>query len=192
VDNPELLPGEAPVLSEPAGEQNPMYIPLGATFETYRQVFDAALSALNDFGFDVKEANFYDGRIETLPRIAPGLLRPLRPGNTGAYERLLATFQTYRHRVQVLIQPAHNGGYWIRVIAYKELEDLPRPTRSTAGAAIFRTDNNVERQYEVIDPTVFESNWIPRGQDPQVEQQLLVWIRKCLLPSGPVPLVGPP
>jgi hypothetical protein len=66
------------------------------------------------------------------------------------------------------------------VTVYKELEDLPRPVRATAGAAAFRTDNNVERKYEVVDPTLLESNWLPRGEDHDIEQLLLARIRKCL------------
>ena len=65
------------------------------------------------------------------------------------------------------------GGFFIEVTVFKELEDLPRPVRATQGAAIFRADNNVERQFTVIDPTIFEANWIPRGRDVEVEQVLL-------------------
>ena len=34
--------------------------------------------------------------------------------------------------------------------------------------------------FEVIDPTYFESNWIPKGEDVQIEQQLLARMKKCL------------
>ena len=45
------------------------------------------------------------GRVpETLPRIEPGLLQFFKPGSPDTYERLLATFQTYRHRAVVTIQ----------------------------------------------------------------------------------------
>jgi hypothetical protein len=152
-------------------EPNPVFVPHGPV--SYRKVYDHALNVLADFGFDVWEANAYEGRIETFPRIAPGLLQCIKPGSPDSYERLLATFQTYRHRASILIQPAQTGGFFLHVTVYKELEDLPRPVRSTAGAAIFRTDNNVERQFTVIDPTIFEANWIPVGRDFQVEQVLL-------------------
>ncbi len=176
----ESPPPYVPPPPPPNGEANPMYVPLGASFEAYRKVFECALSTLTDFGFEILESNAFDGHIDTLPRIAPGVLRPLRPGNTGVYDRFLATFQTYRHRARVTIQPAENGGYWIRVVVLRELEDLPRPTRSLQGGAIFRADTTVERQFEVIDPTYFESNWIPKGEDVQIEQQLLARMKKCL------------
>ena len=70
--------------------------------------------------------------------------------------------------------------YRIDVHTGDELEDLARPVRSTAGAASFRSDNTVERQFEVIDPTVFESNWIPLGRDSCLEQVILQRLKKCL------------
>jgi len=168
LDNPLPLP-PGPTAIE--GEANPVFVPQGPM--SYRNVYEHALNVLADFGFEILEANAWEGRIETMPRIAPGFLQFLKPGNPDSYERLLSTLQTYRHRVSILIQPAQTGGFFIHVTVLKELEDLPRPVRATAGAAIFRTDNNVERQFTVIDPTVFESNWIPKGRDFQVEQVLL-------------------
>jgi hypothetical protein len=178
----------APVLEAPpdavpppiaAGEGNPMYVALGASFESYRKIQEVALSTLTDFGFEILASNAYDGEIETLPRVAPGVLRPLRPGNTAVYDRVLMTFQTYRHRAFVKIQPAQNGGYWLQVVVFRELEDLPRPTRALQGGN-FRSINNVERQFEVIDPTFFEATQIPKGRDASIEQQLLARMKKCL------------
>ncbi|MCC6419364.1 MAG: hypothetical protein IT429_14105 [Gemmataceae bacterium] len=176
VENPAFVPplaveGECP---------NPMYVPLGPTLTSYRQVFDCALSVLQDYGFEILDENTFDGRIRTMPRVAPGLLRPWRPGNPALYDRLLVTLQSYRHRTEVQIQPADNGGYWVRVLVYKELEDQPRPVRATQGGANFRTVNDVERTFEVVDPTVFEAGWIPRGRDIPVEQQLLARMKRCL------------
>ncbi|MBM4068583.1 MAG: hypothetical protein FJ271_06510 [Planctomycetes bacterium] len=136
-------------------------------------MFENVLQVLGDNGFEIAESNRYDGRIETVPRIAPGVIQFLKPGSPVFYERALATLQSYRHRVSILIQPADNGGFFLEVIARKELEDVPRPIKQTAGAAIFRTDNSVERQFEVIDPTVFDSTWIFKGRDPDLEQKLI-------------------
>jgi hypothetical protein len=168
LDNP--LPLTPPFAEGPA-EANPLYLPQGPA--SYHQVFENALQALSDFGFEILDANRYDGHIETLPRIAPGYGLFLRPGSPDPYERLLATLQTYRHRVLIKIDPANGGGYFIQVTALKELEDLPRPVRATAGAAVFRTESQVERQYEVIDPTIFEAQWIPKGRDLALEQAIL-------------------
>ena len=42
-----------------------------------------------------------------------------------------------------------------------------------ASAVTFRADTTVERQYEVIDATVYETTWIPIGRNPKLEQQIL-------------------
>jgi hypothetical protein len=57
---------------------------------------------------------------------------------------------------------------------------VARPIRSTAGAAAFRSDNTVERQFEVIDPAVFEKTWIPLGRDTCLENAIIQKIKKCM------------
>lgn len=172
LDNPTFFRPDPNVCVE-----NPVYIPLGPP--AYGTVFEKVLDTIDDY-FEISYANRYDGRIETFPRIAPGLEQPWKPGSPDFRQRLYATLQTIRHRASVLIQPADDGGFFIQVTVFKELEDLPRPTRETAGNASFRGDITVERQFEVIDPTVFESNWIPIGRDTKLEQVLLQKLKKCL------------
>ena len=108
-----------------------------------------------------------------MPRSAAGLLLPLRPGSPDLYERTLATLQSYRHRVTLLILPADQGGFFIEVIVRKELEDLPKPDHSIVGPAAFRTDQNVDQTTEVIDDSSFDSLWIYKGQDPAMEQEII-------------------
>jgi hypothetical protein len=167
----QLFDGSMPFGSGGEPEPNPVYVPPGPL--SYTKVFEHSVQVLADFGFEIMEANLFEGRIETLPRIEPGILQPLKPGSADSYQRVLSTFQSFRHRVTVKIEPAQQTGFFILVTVYKELEDLPRPVRATAGAANFRVDNNVQRQFTVIDPTVYESNWIPKGRDGEVEQVLL-------------------
>src|SRR5207237_25642 len=83
-----------------------------------------------------------------------------------------APCQGSRHSAMPKIEPASNGGFFVQVTVFRELEDLPRPTRATAGAT-FRNYQTIERQFWVIDPTVFESGWIPRGRDLGIEQAIL-------------------
>ena len=174
LDNPLRLP------PGPAGacEGNPVWVALGP--EAYGDLFERVLDAVLDDGFQIAYANRYDGTIDTFPQIAPGLEQPWKPGSPNLDERLLATLQTIRHRAVVKIQTAEDGGFWVDVKVFKELEDLPRPVRATAGAAAFRSDPTVERQFEVIDPTVVESNWIPKGRDTELEQVILQRLKLCM------------
>lgn len=174
VQMPVLLSGEGNLVVE----ANPVFIPLGP--ECYGKVFECVLQVLGDYGFDIWESNRYDGRIETTPRIAPGLGMFFKPGSPVLFERLLASCQTYRHRISVVIQPADQGGFFLEVIVRKELQDLPRPIRSTVGGAIFRHDNNVERQFEVIDLNVFDAHWIYKGRDHAMEQEIIRRMKKCI------------
>jgi hypothetical protein len=175
---PTWLAPAADVPVAPVGEANPVFIELG--HRQYGYVFEACLSALLDEGFEIMESNRYDGRIETRPRVAPGILNILKRGSPDLRERVLATTQTYRHRVSLNIQPADNSGYFIEVIVRKELEDMPQPVRSSVGAAVFRSEQSVERQYEVIDPIFLESNWIYKGRDTALEQDIIRRLVNCL------------
>lgn len=165
VENPLLFRTDKVVPTE-----NPVYIPQGPM--AYARVFEKVFDVLADY-WEIAYANRYDGRIETFPRIAPGIEQPWRPGSPDWNQRLLAFFQTIRHRCIVRITTADDGGYFIDVKVLKELEDLPTPTRALAGAAIYRMETTVQRQYEVIEPVVFESNWIPIGRDTKLEQVIL-------------------
>ncbi len=158
---------------------NPLFVGHGR--HSYGMVFEKTLQVIQESGFQIQETNRYDGRIETFPRTTPGVGQPLKFGSSVFYDRLLATFQSYRHRASVKIFPADNdAGFWIQLVVFRELEDLPRPIRSTTGAVIFRSDNNVDRQFEVIDPSILESNWIPKGRDEEVEQSILRKLRSEL------------
>jgi hypothetical protein len=172
IDNPGVIYPQ-----EQAPVENPVYIPLGP--QSYGAVFEKVIDVIDDY-FEISYANRYDGTITTFPRISPGLEQPWKPGSPDFDQRLLATLQTMRHRAEVLIQPADDGGFFVRVTVYKELEDLPRPVRATAGSASFRSDNTVERQFEVIDPTIFESSWIPKGRDLPLEQEILRKLKSCM------------
>lgn len=182
----------------PEMREPPMVIPAGAAFEEdanpvfipplpYGKVFETLLGVLRDYDFEIAQSNRYDGRIETIPRTAPGLIEMFRPGSPDLYDRLLETTQSYRHRVTVIVRPATNplrpemsGGYFVEVIARKELESLARPIRSTVGGAIFRTQNNVARDFEVVDPTFFSSFWIYKGRDEPLEQELIRRVKSRL------------
>jgi hypothetical protein len=165
---------------------NPVYIPLGPP--AYGAVFEKVIDVVNDY-FEIAYSNRYDGRVETHPRVAPGLEQPWKPGNPDYYGRLLASLQTIRHRAVLLIQPADDGGFFVDVKVFREIEDLERPSRANAGAAAFRSDNTLERQFEVVDASVVDSQWVPLGRDVPFEQAILACLAKfdVEVPEAPAP-----
>jgi hypothetical protein len=185
LDNPVFVRAELP----PGPCPNPVMLAGGPP--QYAAVFETVLNVVDDY-FEILDANRWSGVIKTHPKIAPGLDQIWKAGSPDGAERLLATVQTIRYRGEVTIQPvapdanqpAVPGGYLVQVIVYKELEDLARPIKATAGAAAFNSDNTVDRSFEVVEPAVFESNWIPKGREPYLEQEILKRInrdlRKCV------------
>ncbi len=199
-DNPILFrPGQAmpreSTLLRPGlfvTQENPLYLPQGPQPEVYDKIFQKALDIVDDF-WEVAYSNRYEGRIETQPAVAPGIIQPWKPGSPDFYQRLLADLQSIRHRCIILITTADEGGYYIDVKVLKELEDLPAPVRATAGSASFRMNSTIERQFEVIEQPVYESNWIPIGRDFKLEQVILERLAECDFRSLPNPktIYGP-
>src|SRR5262245_34340790 len=64
--------------------QNPIYVPQGPM--AYACVIEKIEDVLSDY-FELGFSNRYDGRIETLPTIAPGIEQPWRPGSPDLYQR---------------------------------------------------------------------------------------------------------
>jgi hypothetical protein len=177
-DNPVLVPtgGIAPLA------ENPILVAPGPPSPAVEaEVFEKVLDVVDDY-FEIAYANRYDRRIVGVPRIAPGLEQPWKPGSPDLHERLLATMQTMRHRCFVQIQPADGGGYYVYVMVLKELLDDPRPTIPMTGSTAFRDAGTVERTFEVVDPTlppVIGERWIPKGRDCALEQAILKKIQRC-------------
>lgn len=164
-ENPLLLP-----LSRNTNHENPIYVPQPSM--AYNRVFETVEDVLSDY-FVIAYTNRFDGQVQTFPSIAPGIEQPWKPGSPDIYQRLLAFCQTIRHRAIVQITTAKEDGFFVSVRVLKELEDIPAPTRPTAGEATFRLESTVQRQYETVYPDFFEPGWIPIGRDLKLEQVIL-------------------
>jgi len=110
----------------------------------------------------------------------------------------------------VKVIPAQNGGFWIDVAVYKELENVRQPEFATAGSATFRNDVSVPRsditvpadanqptgltprrlgELKPTPPTGANQKWIPQGRDTVAEQRILGQILDRFTPAGtPVPV----
>jgi hypothetical protein len=181
MENPVFVRADLPAGPCP----NPVLLAGGPA--EYAALFETCLGVLDDY-FEIMEANRYSGVIRSHPKIAPGLDQIWKSGSPDGAERLLATLQTIRYRCEVTISPVVGdpgqqtapSGYSVQVIVLKELEDLPRPIRATAGSATFRSDNTVDREFEVVEPTVVDTAWIPKGREPYLEQEILKRIERNL------------
>ena len=167
-------------MSPPACVENPVLIELPFDQGGYTKVYERTRSVLCDY-FEIAIEDRKWGHFQTQYRIAPGFEQFFKAGSPSYDERLLATFQTIRNYAVVQISAAAGGGYFVDVKVYKELEDLPTPSRATAGAAIFSSSPTIERQYEVVEPIVTANNWIPlRERDEAFEQAILQKLKKCM------------
>jgi len=159
--------------------ENPAFVPLGPP--SYGFVFEQTLDALDDI-YEISYANRYDGRIETFPVVAPGIFQIWKAGSPSIHNRLQSSFQSIRHRAVVSIQSAQDGGFFVDVKVYRDLEDTPRPIKGAIGGAAFRADSTVQRQFEVIEGASGGARWIPMGRDPYLEQLIL---KKVVSLTGP-------
>ena len=168
-----LLENPVPLAPPPPGAPPaPVFLPQSVL--GYPRVYDRCWDVLADtFEIDSRASNRYAGVIRTKYSIKPGIEQPWKPGSPSWYQRLLAFKQTIRHRAEVQITIGRDGGYFVDVKVFNELEDLAKPNRPTAGLATFRLESTVERQFEVVEPGQPEEAWIPIGRDHALEQRIL-------------------
>jgi membrane-associated phospholipid phosphatase len=113
-----------------------------------------------------------EGRLETYPQPASTLLEPWRRDSASRFDKLEATLQSMRRRLTARVMPAQ-GGFWIEIAAFLELEDMARPAMATAGAATFRYDGGLTRIVNPVGEQEVSRGWIPQGRDTALEQYLL-------------------
>jgi hypothetical protein len=155
--------------------ENPLIVP-SADFET---VWRETVAVLDEY-FDIRNENRLARTIVTDPMVGATLLEPWRGDSVGLDDRLESTLQTIRRFARVQITPVAGRGFAIRLEVLKELEDLAKPDRQTAGRAVFNNDSPVNRTREIVGPVPIPLQWIPRGRDTKLEQVILNRIRDAL------------
>ena len=91
--------------------------------------------------------------------------------------------QSIRRRAVVRVIPAE-GGFWIDLAVFKELENMRQPEQSTVGPGTFRYDQSLTRVVnppKIVDPSL---GWIPQGRDTALEQRILGQLQYRLGPQG--------
>ncbi|MCE5269066.1 MAG: hypothetical protein LLG00_14420 [Planctomycetaceae bacterium] len=126
-----------------------------------------------------------EGRIRTFPEVSSTVFEPWRHDTADPEQRTENTLQTMRRWAVVRVVPAQ-GGHWVDVSVFKELEDLVRPEHATAGTATFRYDSSL---VGIVNPVVGEpttKGWIAQGRDASLEQRIIAdLVSRCGQPAAP-------
>jgi hypothetical protein len=155
--------------------ENPLIVP-SADFEA---VWKASVAVLDEY-FDIATENRLSRTIITQPKIGATVLEPWIGDSPGLYDRLESSLQTIRRHGRITVNPAPGGGFAVKVEVFKELEDLTKPDRQAAGRAVFNNDFPVNRTREIVGPVPVPLQWIPRGRDAKLEQEILDRLRDAL------------
>lgn len=157
---------------------NPLIVPT----KDFEPVWKATVQAVDDY-FDIASENRLSRTIRTEPKMGATLLEPWYGDSADFSQRLEATLQSIRRYAIVHVEPAPSGaGLAVRVEVFKELEDLAKPDRQTAGRATFTSQFPVNRVREIVGPIPLPVGWIDKGRDAALEQVILGKIRRKLNP----------
>jgi len=190
-----------PFVAEAGVYPNPVHIGGGDPLVVWETVADVTDDYFPDFEHEqpLRQVGelITEGRLQTFPRGSPTVLEPWRRDASDGYQDIENTLQTMRRYAVVRVIPDESG-YLLDLAVYKELEDLPRPERSTAGAATLRFDDTLRRVDNPAGDQVVQDRWIPQGRDTALEQQMIAHMLSrlgrtstptILPPAGGRPLV---
>ena len=169
---PEMVPVEQ---TAAAFYPNPVLLPISdpqCAWEAIADVIDDYFKIAHEEPVRQIGDTFNEGRIDTFYEVSPTILEPWRRDTAGEYERIENTMQTMRRKAVVRVWPTQ-GGHWVEVAVFKDLEDLRRPEHASAGAATFRYDSSFTRVVNPAVPNAPAECWIPEGRDPVLEQRII-------------------
>jgi hypothetical protein len=177
---PAGVPSAVP--PSPVTFENPVFIP----GTDYQRVWETVVAVVDDY-FRIEREEpvrlvgnvLTEGRLDTFPEVSSTLLEPWRHDSATSYDKVEATLQSMRRRAQVRVMPAE-GGFWVDLAVYKELEDMVQPEQATAGRATFPTQITQVRVVNPIGGQEMHQGWIPKGRDPNLEQLLICQLQSQL------------
>jgi hypothetical protein len=166
---------------------NPVFVPTTSPDAAWESMAEAVASIFpiqSERRAVATQGNFVEGAFETPWQTGATIFEPWRRDSAGAFNRWQSTLQTIRRRANVRVVPV-SGGYEVGVRVDKQLEDLVRPERATAGAASLRNDSSLPTDRLNPPSTVLGSErWIDIGRDEPLEQRLLGRIRDAVAQQG--------
>jgi hypothetical protein len=176
-------------------QPNPLFVAGNdpqAVWETVVDVIDNYFRVKDEEPVRVIGATVTEGRLETHPEPGATVFEPWCGDSVGAYERVESTLQSIRRRAQVRVTPGQ-GGYWVEVAVFKELEDASQPFMATAGTATFHYDTSLVRVENPVGEQDITRGWLPYGRDDKLEQRILGQIQGRIAGCGaPVPIAANP
>ena len=176
--------------------ENPALVPIA----DHELVWEAVVDVVDD-NFQIEREEpvrqfgdvLTEGRLDTYPLVGSTILEPWHHDAVNAYEKVEGTLQSIRRGALVRVTPVQ-GGHWINVVVFKELEDVARPIQASAGSATFRYDNSLTRVVNPVSEQPVHEGWIPLGRDTALEQEILAQVQSRLVGacSQPIPLAEAP
>ena len=172
---PGCPPQQVAVVQPAPAYANPIFIPIA----DHRCAWEQVVDAVDDY-FRIEQEEpvrtvgnvLTEGHITTVPEVSPTIFEPWRHDTADPEQRVENTLQSMRRYAVVRVIPAE-GGHLVDVAVFKQLEDLIRPERATAGAAMFRYDSSFTRITDPITGQQISQGWIPRGRDASLEQRMI-------------------
>ncbi len=113
-----------------------------------------------------------EGRVDTEPVIAAGVLQPWRKNSVTISQRMEATFQTIRRKAVVRIVPVEKG-FLIHLAVYNEIENLPNPMNSTMSGTNLTFSEDMSQLTLPTGDAAQNDGWIPYGRNEEFEQYIL-------------------
>ena len=176
---------EAPTVSDRL--PNPLYVPVGdpdVAWETIAAVTARYFPIAGEERVRQVGAMMTEGQVVTQWQAGSTIFEPWRRDSAGAFNRWQSTLQSIRRRATLRVIPAA-GGSEVAVRVDKQLEDLNRPERASAGAASLRNDNALPSdRVTPVDRTRVSERWIDIGRDEPLEQRMLRELRRRLAPGA--------
>lgn len=171
---------------------NPVFLPIAdpqCAWETVVDVVDDYFRIEHEEPVRLVGNTLLEGHLTTLPEISPTIFEPWRRDTVDREQRIENTLQTMRRRAALRVIPAQ-GGYWVNVQVFKDLEDNRRPDRATAGGTTFRYDSTLTGVVNPITDEPTTLGWIARGRDAPMEQHLIAHLMSRCGQTGAVALLG--
>lgn len=136
-------------------------------------VWERTVAVLNNFHFMIARESKLEGVIETEYRAGSNLLEPWNHDSVGYANRLESTLQSIRRKVTVVFESTSPNMLTVSVRVAEEIEDVPGLAANYEGGATFSDSQLLQRDLDQVVGQSGPSRWLPRGNDPALEAEIM-------------------